>query len=377
MTAGATFGADAGEGDACRGGMCVGLRGAGGRGDERADRLHELPRRRRGAGPHDGADGSGQRAISPGPDAQADFSPDGGSIAFRRGTTGAYEVWVMGAGGEAPRQLTDTPGTANSTQPAWLPDGSGLLFRRGSNRATDIWRMAPDGSGQAAVVTVADDQWYPSASPTTGRILFATTVTSRDRKIQDAAADGSGVRTLRDVAGSYDSAPAYSPDGHRIAFESDADGDMEIYVMDADGGDVRQVTRNAVHDEGPVFSPDGTRIVFTRGPDNADGDIWTMNADGSGERQLTTSPGRDESPDWQPLPDPAPTPSASPTPTAPSTPSATPTPAPRSRRHRPPRRRPPRRHRSVKHRATSRLRPRRCSHPWRRCPVRGTARPRG
>ena len=116
-------------------------------------------------------DGSDQRRISfdPGYDAQPDWAPDGSSIAFRRGTSGDYEVWTMGAGGEAPRRLTDTPAGSNSTQPTWLPDGSGLLFRRGPNRGTDVWRMAPDGSGQAAVVTVPDDQWYPSASPATGR----------------------------------------------------------------------------------------------------------------------------------------------------------------------------------------------------------------
>ena len=252
-------------------------------------------------------DGSDQRAISfgPGTDAQAEFSPGGGAIAFRRGTTGDYEVWTMGAGGESPRRLTDTPAGSNSTQPSWFPDGSGLLFRRGPNGGTDVWRMAADGSAQAPLVTEPGDQWYPSASPATGRILFATTVTSSDRKIQDAAPDGGGVRTLHDVAGVYDSAPAYSPDGRRIAFESDADGDMEIYVMDAGGGGVLQLTHNGEHDEGPSWSPDGTRLAFTRGPDNADGDIWTMAADGSDQRRLTTAPGRDESPDWQPLPDPA------------------------------------------------------------------------
>ena len=65
---------------------------------------------------------------------------------------------------------------------------------------------------------------------------------------------------------SYDSAPAWSPDGRQIAFESNLDGDMEIYVMNADGTNVRQITHNTLWDEGPAWSPDGTKFVFSQRP---------------------------------------------------------------------------------------------------------------
>jgi dipeptidyl aminopeptidase/acylaminoacyl peptidase len=268
------------------------------------------------------ADGSDQRRVSfaPGYDAQPEFSPDGRAIAFRRGVSQDYEVWVMGSAGESPRRLTDTSVGSNSTQSSWLPDGSGLVFRRGPNRGTDVWRMAADGSRQQALVTAPGDQGYPTVSPAGGDVLFATTVDAgapEDRAIQ--VSDASGIHTLRDLPGVYDSAPAWSPDGSRIAFESDADGDMDIYVMDADGSDVRQLTRNTEHDEGPVFSPDGTKLAFTRGENDVATDIWTMNADGSGQRQLTTTSGRDESPDWQAVPAP---------PATTTTPPATTTPPP-------------------------------------------------
>jgi hypothetical protein len=114
------------------------------------------------------------------------------------------------------------------------------------------------------------------------------------------------VTTLFDYsAQSYDSAPAWSPDGRQIAFESNLDGDMEIFVMNADGSNVRQLTHNTLWDEGPAWSPDGTRFAFSRGADDLHLDIWTMNADGSDARQLTTYPGRDESPDWGVNPHPA------------------------------------------------------------------------
>jgi hypothetical protein len=113
------------------------------------------------------------------------------------------------------------------------------------------------------------------------------------------------VKTLFDLPQTFDSAPAWSPDGSQIAFESNLDGDMEIFVMNADGTNVRQITHNTLHDEGPAWSPDGTRFAFTRGPDNLHGDIWVMSADGSDARQLTSWAGPEESPDWGVNPHPA------------------------------------------------------------------------
>jgi hypothetical protein len=125
-------------------------------------------------------------------------------------------------------------------------------------------------------------------------------------------ADGSGLTTLFDVPGSYDSAPAWSPDGTRIAFESNADvaganpeGDMEIWTMAADGSDATQLTHNALHDEGPAWSPDGGRLIaYTSGVDDEHGDTHVMTATGEHLRRLTFFPGLDESPDWQAIPAP-------------------------------------------------------------------------
>ena len=114
------------------------------------------------------------------------------------------------------------------------------------------------------------------------------------------------ITTLFDhSAASYDSAPAWSPDGRQIAFESNLDGDCEIFVMNADGTNVRQLTHNTLWDEGPAWSPDGTKFAFSSGADDTHLDIFTMNLDGTDVRQLTTYPGRDESPDWGVNPAPA------------------------------------------------------------------------
>ena len=61
---------------------------------------------------------------------------------------------------------------------------------------------------------------------------------------------------------STDWGPAWSPDGTRIAFVSERDGNWQIYVMDADGGSQTRLTNNDVEDGTPAWSPDGTRIAF-------------------------------------------------------------------------------------------------------------------
>jgi Tol biopolymer transport system component len=69
-------------------------------------------------------------------------------------------------------------------------------------------------------------------------------------------ADGSGLRNLTDNDGANDD-PVWSPDGRAIAFTSDRDGNVEIYVMEADGGNERNVSQNAADDFDPAWSPRG------------------------------------------------------------------------------------------------------------------------
>jgi len=96
-----------------------------------------------------------------------------------------------------------------------------------------------------------------------------------------------------------DGVPAWSPDGQRIAFESDRDGDREIYVMNADGSGVTRLTDHDAPDALAAWSPDGQRIAFMSARDG-DFDIYVMNADGSGVTRLTDNDAVDWAPDWSP-----------------------------------------------------------------------------
>ena len=101
------------------------------------------------------------------------------------------------------------------------------------------------------------------------------------------------------AAGPRDGSPAWSPDGARLAFYSERDGNADIYVMDADGGNLRRLTADASDEGYPSWSPDGRTITFDS--DRAGNfEIFAMNADGGGVRRLTTHPSRDVSATWAP-----------------------------------------------------------------------------
>ena len=99
-----------------------------------------------------------------------------------------------------------------------------------------------------------------------------------------------------------DKDPSWSPDGKRIAFMSDRDGNYEIYVMDADGGNPQNLTNSPHYDSSPSWSPDGKRIAFASDREKTPliFDIYVMDADGSDPQKLTENPMDDTDPSWSP-----------------------------------------------------------------------------
>jgi Tol biopolymer transport system component len=95
------------------------------------------------------------------------------------------------------------------------------------------------------------------------------------------------------LSGFRDSYPFWSPDGQSIVFESNRAGNHDIWVMNADGSDVRRLTDHPALDETPVFSPDGGRIVFASEREG-ELDVFSMRADGSDLVNLTRNPTADD-----------------------------------------------------------------------------------
>ena len=136
----------------------------------------------------------------------------------------------------------------------------------------------------------------PTSTPRPGRIAFQS---NRDGNwdIYVVNANGSGEPNQLTHNRANDSAPSWSPDGLHIAFSSKPHGDWNIYVMNTDGSDVRQLTNHPEDDSTPSWSPDGERIAFASDRDG-DWNIYVMDADGSDQTRLTDNPSLDRYPSW-------------------------------------------------------------------------------
>lgn len=178
-----------------------------------------------------------------------------------------------------------------------------IAFVRGSQ----IWVANPDGSEQHQLTSSGETDYFnawPAWSRDGHKIAFHSEIS---RGISTMNADGSDVRIVTDNRGVIDvvdNEPTWGPDG-RIGFVrtwSDAGvGHHDVFVVNADGSDLRQVTRTSLVESELEWSPDGRYFTFAGFRRGAPGALYLIRADGSRLRRLTTPKGgSDTEPAWSP-----------------------------------------------------------------------------
>ena len=225
------------------------------------------------------------------------FSPDARRICYQAvpAEYPFYQIFVQPFDTASPRPATPvriSTGRGRTTCSWFSPDGSRLLF------ASSHLDPQLDATESAARAQAEEDrktgrrrryQW--DFDPHTD--IFVT-------NLLPAAGEANVLVQLTHEPG-YDAECSYSPDGSTILFVSDRDGDPDIYVMDADGRNVRQLTNEPGYDGGPFFSPDGRFIAYRT--DRLEKDmlqIHVMKADGSGDVAITSGQGVRWAPYWHP-----------------------------------------------------------------------------
>jgi Tol biopolymer transport system component len=233
-----------------------------------------------------------RRLTSGGENAEAYFSHDGQWLTFQSTRDGARcdQQYVMRVDGSGLRRISNGRG---KTTCGWFFPGNGRLFFASTHALDDTCPPRPD----------------PSKGYVWGLDRYDIYTVNRD---------GTDLRRLTNY-GVYTAEGVLSPDGRRLVFTSLKDGDLEIYTMNVDGTDVRRLTRTPGYDGGAWWSPDGARIVYrahhpTDSTELADYrallahrmvrpsrmELWVMNADGSDQRQVTRLGGANFGPSWTP-----------------------------------------------------------------------------
>lgn len=229
------------------------------------------------------------------------FSPDGTRIAFASDRDGDFEIYTMSAAGGPLTKLTSN--SSDDLEPAWSPNGARIVFRSDRDGNNEIYKMNADGSSQVRLTSNTASDFAPSFSPDGAEIAFqrftSGTAVGQGNEIFKMNADGQGqINLTANAAAVNDGSPEWSPDGSRIAFQSNRNGDFDIYTMTATGSSVTRLTTHVAADRNPVWSPSGSHLAFESERDGSS-QIYTMTANGSGQARRTSGNATELTPSWQ------------------------------------------------------------------------------
>lgn len=225
------------------------------------------------------------------------WSPDNSKLAFVTNLRGssAWQLWVQDLSGG--RAVVPTPSNYASS-PAFSPDGARLAFSSRSESAldSDIYVASVDGGGLRNLTNHPGIDTSPAWSPTGRQIAFISD-RSGTPQVWMMDSDGAGLRRLVREGGHCDS-PSWSPDGRFVLYSWQAPSQWkhDIFIVEVSTGRIYQLTSGRGSNEHPAWSPDGRHVVFQSDRSGVN-QIFVMNADGKNLKQVTAY-GINGSPSW-------------------------------------------------------------------------------
>lgn len=214
-------------------------------------------------------------------------------IAFKRqpGGIGAGEIYVADFDGNNPQAVTHD--SAICSAPSWIPGKLALFYNSYFRSNPDIYFHDLATGQRKTIARYGGSNISPAASPDGSRVAMILSKNGAPN-VYVANADGTGLKQL--THGEEDSSPCWSPDGKWICFATKIRERRALAKVPANGGEVQVIrTVGAANPTEPDWSPDGKWIAFTR--QAGEFDICVMSADGSGEPVVLVS---GEDPSWSP-----------------------------------------------------------------------------
>ncbi|MCY1073386.1 TolB family protein [Archangium lansingense] len=193
------------------------------------------------------------------------------------------------------------PPRGRARNPSWSPDGSWFVAESDAQSFSDVVRQAPRADAEVMRLTQAPEgNFEPSVSPDGTQVAFVSSRTG-DPEIYVMKADGTDVRQLTNFH-MEDMAPKWSPDGKWIAFLSDREGRVRVFVVKPDGTGMRAVSGSQVTGEErePAWSPDGKKLAFVGRAKDQKARIWVADMAGGEPVALTDGKSIDDQPAWSP-----------------------------------------------------------------------------
>jgi len=221
------------------------------------------------------------------------FTPDGSSILFASNRNGPFDFFLLNFDKRDVFQVTLNVG--NVIAPEYSSDGRFIVFaNRADDGPTAVWMVNADGLNPRLVYTGAGDIVSVAWSPDDQRIAYAMN-TGSPQEYEIFTMDTNGrnhikiSQKLQGIGGSVD----WSPDGKSLLVYAGPFGDKDIFEIEVETGEYIQLTDGG-NNAGASYSPNGDYIVFNSLRNNDQADLYIMEADGSGLRQITNNP----EPDW-------------------------------------------------------------------------------